>query len=158
MHQLQVMIALRRNMLIESIASLFIVLFVYTATDKILNHQKFQIVLAKSPLIDSYSLVVSWAVPFIELLIAALLFMPGKRKDGFVGSFILMSLFTIYIGYMILFASHLPCSCGGVISEMTWNQHLIFNLFFTMLAGAGVWLSKQTKDFIAINRTSRKPV
>lgn len=152
------MIALRRNLLIEIIASLLIILFVYTATDKLLNQETFQIILIKSPLVGSYSPFISWVLPIAELIIAALLFIPGLRKAGLLGAFILMSLFTIYIGYMILFTPHLPCTCGGIINKMSWNQHLLFNAFFTLLAGTGIWLSKQTKDFIAINRISRKPV
>jgi putative oxidoreductase len=49
-----------------------------------------------------------------------------------------MLLFTFYILYMLLFEKHLPCSCGGVLKEMTWKQHLVFNLFFTAIAFTGL--------------------
>jgi hypothetical protein len=61
-----------------------------------------------------------------------------------------MFLFTIYVGLMISFAPHLPCSCGGVIKQMSWKQHLTFNTFFTALALFGIWLSRrQQKDLLA---------
>jgi hypothetical protein len=56
-----------------------------------------------------------------------------------------MTAFTLYIGYMVSFAEKLPCSCGGVISKMTWNQHLVFNIFFTLLSLLGVILEKRRR-------------
>jgi len=47
---------------------------------------------------------------------------------------------------MLAFAPKLPCSCGGVIQKMTWGQHVIFNLFFTLLALVGIWLARKRKD------------
>ena len=32
---------------------------------------------------------------------------------------------------MFLFTPELSCSCGGVIKQMNWTQHLIFNIFFS---------------------------
>ena len=89
-----------------------------------------------------------------ELLVAAGLFIPVTRKAALLGALILMGLFTIYIGYMILFTPHLPCSCGGVLKQMSWRQHFVFNIVFTLLAGAGYTLEKNTHRFIAINRSS----
>jgi hypothetical protein len=43
-----------------------------------------------------------------------------------------MLLFTVYLAWMIQFAAHLPCNCGGVISSMSWKQHIVFN---TMVLG-----------------------
>ncbi|MFX9224384.1 MauE/DoxX family redox-associated membrane protein, partial [Acinetobacter baumannii] len=67
-------------------------------------------------------------------------------------------MFTSYISYMVLFIPNLTCSCGGVIKEMSWRQHLGFNLFFIIISIVGILLQQRTKDFIAINRQSRKPV
>lgn len=116
------------------IASLFIFLFVYTATSKFLQFALFRVTLSKSPLIGNGSEVFAWIIPFIELLVAGLLFHKSTRRIGFYTAFILMALFTAYVLYMILFIPELPCSCGGVLKSMSWEQHLIFNLFFTGLA------------------------
>lgn len=59
---------------------------------------------------------------------------------------------------MLLFVSELPCSCGGIIQRLSWKGHLAFNTLFTILAYSGFIVSKQSKNFIAINRESRKPV
>jgi hypothetical protein len=49
-----------------------------------------------------------------------------------------MLLFTGYIFIMLKYSSYLPCSCGGVLSNMSWKQHFVFNLAFSALALAGI--------------------
>lgn len=130
---------------IEIIAAVFILLFVYTATSKLLAHQTFIINLEKSPLVGSASSFLSWAVPTIEIVISILLFVPRFRKTGLLFSFSLMTLFTAYIGYMLITSSHLPCSCGGVISKLSWQQHLWLNIFLTLLAATAMYLNNRLK-------------
>jgi hypothetical protein len=146
------------NRIVEVIASLFIFLFVYVAISKLVAHELFRVVLSKSPLLTHFSVLLSWLVPIMELLVSALLFVPRFRSAGLLASFLLMMAFTVYIGYMLSMSSQLPCSCGGVLSKLSWRGHFWFNMACTLLAAIGLGLSIQTKDFIAINRTSRKPV
>lgn len=148
--------AFKKSLIPEIISSLFLLLFVYTATTKLMEHESFRAVLSQSPLIGSKANVLSWVIPILELITSSLLFIPSFRKWGFAGAFILMATFTSYITYMIFFTKNLPCSCGGVISRMTWSQHLIFNIFFTALA-AFAWGLALKKKGIAINRNSRTP-
>jgi putative oxidoreductase len=150
--------AVKKTIVTDIISALFILLFVYTATTKLIEHESFRAVLSQSPLIGIKANTLSWVLPVLELITATLLFVPSFRKWGFASSFILMLLFTWYISYMILFARNLPCSCGGIFSAMTWPEHLIFNILFTALAAIGLWFTYGNKLFIAINRTSRTPV
>jgi hypothetical protein len=130
----------KRKIAVEIISSLFILLFLYTALSKSFQIQNTINVLKKTPFFTSFPEVTAWSIVVIEYIIAALLFLPQTWKVGMVSSFVLMVGFTLYIGYMKAFISNLPCSCGGVISKMTWNQHLIFNIFFTVLALLGILL------------------
>lgn len=130
---------------IEIVAALFILLFVYTATSKLLAHQAFVISLKKSSLLGFASGFLSWTVPVIEIWVSVLLFVPRFRKAGLLSSFGLMATFTVYIAYMLLASSHLPCSCGGVISKLTWRQHLWLNVFLTLLAATAVYLNNRLK-------------
>ncbi|HUC82975.1 MAG TPA: MauE/DoxX family redox-associated membrane protein [Flavisolibacter sp.] len=143
---------------ISATAFLLILLFVYTASSKLLAIKKFELVIAQSPLLADTASVFSVAVPIIELLIAILLVIPKWRFAGLLASFFLLLAFSLYIAYMLLFASHLPCGCGGVISGMSWSQHLLFNLFFWAITGISIYFNSYAKLFIAINRGSRKPV
>lgn len=143
--------------LIEIISALFILLFVYTGISKLSEQNNFRVVLSQSPLIGSKANLISWLLPITELLTALLLFFPMTKKWGLMISLALMCIFTGYISYMIIATSHLPCSCGGVLKQMTWSQHLKFNILFTALAGLSLWFYQKNKRFIAINRQSRIP-
>lgn len=134
---------MKRNLIIEVISSLLILLFVYTAVSKLLDYSSFKHVLHKSPLIGSKAAVVALALPIIEGLVSLLLFFPRTRLWGLYGSVALMSVFTLYLAYMINFTPKLPCSCGGVLKQMTWNQHLIFNIFFLVLSVSGLVLERK---------------
>jgi hypothetical protein len=134
---------------IPVIAAIFIFLFTYTALSKFLDFTNFKKVLHQSPLIGNVSDLIAWALPLTELAAAALLFFPRTRLSGLYTSLALMIMFTIYIGYMIAFTPHLPCSCGGVLKQLTWKQHLWFNMLFTMLAAIAIWLTKQKPRYEA---------
>jgi hypothetical protein len=119
----------------------------------------FRMTIAWSPLLNKNSRLLSWAIPFLELGISGLLFIPYFKPYGFLLSAIILASFTLYIAYMLIFIPELPCSCGGIIQQMNWTQHLIFNLFFFLLSLYGWIVTKRRhKDFIAINRISRIPV
>jgi Methylamine utilisation protein MauE len=148
------MVKVKKTIIIEIISSLFILLFVYTAMMKFIEHDSFKVVLGESPLIGSMANALSWLLPVTEILTAILLFFPSVRIWGFISALFLMTIFTGYITYMLLFASSLPCSCGGVLAHMTWKEHMVFNVFFTILAAAGLRLTLRNKLFIAINRQS----
>lgn len=135
----------RLNM-INLIASIFIFFFVYTAITKLIDFRGFQQTLINSPLIGKKSSFLAVVLPVSELVIATLLFRPGSRRVGFYASFILMILFSAYIAYMLLFESILPCACGGVLKAMGWETHLVFNLFFTVLAFFGLHLIKHNRS------------
>ena len=142
----------------EIISATFIFLFVYTAVLKMIDRESFAYVLSRSSLLGKFSSFVSWTIPSVEIVISLLLIIPNFRRLGLLFSTLLMSLFTLYIAYMLMFTSHLPCSCGGVLNNLGWKEHLLFNICFTGFAFIGWRFSKTNKDFIAINRISRTPV
>lgn len=133
---------MRYKTLIEILSSLFILLFVYTAVSKWIDHRSFQNTIQQSPLIGSFAGVVAWALPLLELGISGLLFFESKRKAGFYAAGSLLIILTGYIGYMLLFSPHLPCSCGGVIKYLSWSEHLVFNVLWILLSLLGIVLSE----------------
>lgn len=142
---------MRRPVITDIIAGLLIFLFVYTSLSKLYELSLFQSVLEQSPLIGSKAVFISWLIPISELSISLLLFVPRTRLLGFYGSFILMLIFTIYIGYMLTNTSTLPCSCGGILKQLTWKQHFVFNIVFTLLSLAGILLHKRRPGKSNIN-------
>lgn len=133
-----------RSALIETISILLILLFAYTAVSKLLSFKEFRWALSESPMIGKkWANTLAIALPVVELFIVALLLIPKAKLKGLLASFIMMIVFTLYLAYMILFTPELPCSCGGVIGEMSWRQHLVFNICFTFLAFAGWHLERK---------------
>lgn len=134
---------MKRTHLTEIIAALFILLFVYTATSKFLEFTSFRYVLSRSPLIGDKAPVLAWALPLLEFGISLLLFFPRTRRQGLWASLAIMIFFTGYLVYMIYFTPNRPCSCGGVLKQMSWKQHVIFNLFFVALAALALWMDRK---------------
>jgi len=139
-------------------AAIYLLVFLYTGINKLWFHQKFQVALMKSDQLEPNAIFLSWAIPIIEIAISILLFFPNTRKTGIIASVGLLAAFTVYIGYMMLFTPDLPCSCGGIISALSWPQHLILNIFLLLLGLISILPPTRNKLFIAINRRSRKPV
>jgi hypothetical protein len=119
---------------VDFVSLLIIFLFVYAATSKLLDYQKFQVQLGQSPMLTQFASWVVWIIPGIEILISILLAFAKYRLVGLYISFSLMVMFTAYIIVITHFSEYVPCSCGGVLQHMTWNQHLVFNLFFVLLS------------------------
>jgi putative oxidoreductase len=86
----------------------------------------------------------AWAIPLAEIVIAVALIIGKTRKTGLYGSLGLMTLFTIYVIYVMSFKAKWPCSCGGMIRDLTWPQHLVFNLFFVAISVIGLWIMKKS--------------
>jgi hypothetical protein len=146
-----------RKLLVEAIAGLFILLFVYTALNKLLAFKAFQLVLSRSPLIGKAALTAALLIPSVEILVTVLLFLPLTRKFGLAAATILMAAFAGYVAYMVMWVPDLPCSCGGIFQGMSWRMHLVFNVAASVLAFLGwrlqahedrLWLLKLDQSFI----------
>ncbi|MCO5950695.1 MauE/DoxX family redox-associated membrane protein [Mucilaginibacter flavidus] len=134
-----------KDRLILAICSLCIFLFLYTACAKLMDHGRFLNGLYNVEVIGRFAFYISWLVPLAEILIAILLIIPRTLKLGLYSFLGLMILFTVYILSVLLWASKLPCHCGGVIEKLSWTQHVWFNLTFIALSVCALRLLK-TKD------------
>jgi hypothetical protein len=130
-------------MYMELIAWAFILLFLYTSFSKIFLFRIYLYDLHRSPFIGPYVNIVSVLVPLSEIVISIMLFLPTTRTKGLYGSLFLMLLFTIYVAGVLSLTTERPCTCGGLIREMSWINHFIFNIFYTGLSVVGIWLDKK---------------
>jgi uncharacterized membrane protein YphA (DoxX/SURF4 family) len=133
----------KRNLMVEIISYLFIILFVYAAVSKLLDFEHYKAQIRQSSLLNTYTDYVAWGVPVIEILVSLLFFLPKLRLAGLWASFTLMVIFSTYIIFVLNFADSIPCSCGGVIASLSWSQHLIFNIGFSLLAIFGILLMQK---------------
>lgn len=131
---------MKTSHVVDVICYLLIFLFVYASVSKLIAVSDFRIQISQSPLLAPVSGFVAWFIPIIELVISVQLVKRGWRLLGLMGSFGLMMAFTLYIGAILQFSEHIPCSCGGVLQRLGWTEHLIFNIAFTLLALVGILL------------------
>lgn len=127
-------------------AWLIIVLFVYTASDKLLNLKDFTEFLVRLDYIGGYGNLLAILIPVAEIGIALILLIPALRMTGLYMALGLMLAFTLYLIHMRLTRTHLPCHCGGAISKLTWLQHIWFNLgLMVLLTFSVLRLHKKTQ-------------
>jgi putative oxidoreductase len=147
---------LKRQVVIECIAALLILLFLYASVSKFLDFKRFVDEMNNQPLPNSWTPFLVWGIPCLEIAISAALIFEYTRMLALYASLVLMTLFTIY-AIMILthFFPYVPCSCGGVIRKLTWPQHLALNLIYVALSVLGLVLQRR-KSFkpIFINKHS----
>lgn len=129
----------------DLIAFLFVGLFGYTAEGKLLTLNTFQRVLLEYPLIGSLNMWLSYFIPITELAVCLLLILPMTRRLGLIFSLALMVIFLGYILFMFAENSGLPCSCGGFIAKLSWQQHIWFNSIWLLLGFIGLRLCTQPK-------------
>lgn len=137
-----------KGVIIELICLLYVLLFVYAAVSKLLDFENFQVQLGQSPLLSPFAHFISVAVIILELVIAVLLCVPRFRNFALWNALALMTMFTTYIVIILNFSSFVPCSCGGILEELGWTEHLIFNAVFILLAIAAILLISLTNRIL----------
>jgi len=118
----------------SSVPPLLVLLFAYAALSKLFTFSDFDQQLHN----QSFS---SWLADFLlyflipaEIITALLLCFKQTLIYGLLFSFALLLAFTGYIAMVMLhFWDRVPCSCGGILNQMGWTTHLIFNSFFLIL-------------------------
>ena len=134
---------MKRAILVEIIATLFMILFMYTAISKIMDYGVFKEQLSESPILHSIAVPVAIGIPALEILLTAGLLLPRWRLRALYASTALMVGFTVYIIVLMNVAEHLPCSCGGVLAALSWRDHIIFNSIFVGLGVLGILLHRK---------------
>lgn len=130
--------------LLPACTYLLLVLWSYTGMSKLLENIPGTYTTKYVSLVKDGADSIAWLLPVTELIVVLLLFFERTRKIGLYVSLLLLIVFTLYLLYMLLFVADLPCSCGGVLRKMSWQQHVPFNLFFIGLNMLGlVALHKQ---------------
>jgi putative oxidoreductase len=135
----------RNKELLSKVVCLALVcLWVYAAVSKLGELEVFRSQMLRQPFPDWLATPLVWGLPALELGMAGLLVFPRTRGWGLWLSLAAMAFFVAYVGLAVSgFYGRVPCACGGVIGRLSWAQHLYFNLFFLLVAGAGVYLQHQ---------------
>ncbi len=132
---------MKKETKLNVIIALIAALFFYAATSKLMDYEKSRGQMLNQVFPIPIAEVLVWLIPAIELILVFLLLLPATRKKALWASFGLLSLFTLYIAVVMTgIFGRVPCSCGGILSHMSYGVHLIFNLVFVALAlwGLGI--------------------
>jgi uncharacterized membrane protein YphA (DoxX/SURF4 family) len=130
--------SMKKDFLIEITAMLYVFLFIYAAVSKLSDIDQFRVQMQQSSLLIPYAHFLVWIIPIVEICISVLLVVSATRLFAFYASFSLMIIFTTYIIIILNFSEHIPCSCGGILSALGWEQHLVLNTSFVLLGLAGI--------------------
>ncbi|MGX5817755.1 MauE/DoxX family redox-associated membrane protein [Chitinophaga lutea] len=137
---------MKRKTTFEIITLLLLLLYVYTAASKLSDYKTVLFNMNSQPFDDAYSPYIVFGLVGAEFIVGAMLVFRRTVYAGLWASLGLLGMFTAYI--ILIKANYfgtVPCSCGGVISQLTWTQHLYFNLFFIGLNVLAIVLYKQMK-------------
>ena len=71
-----------KRIIVGVISIMFVLLFVYAASSKFFDFQKFQVQLSQSPLLTRNAILISWIIPILEIGISLLLSSELLRLPG----------------------------------------------------------------------------
>lgn len=138
-----------KGTIVETISVLFVLLFVYAAISKLLDFEIFKVQLGQSPLLAPFQGTIAWMVPLLELIISIMLLIPILRVKALYASYALMTCFTLYIITVLKFSNRIPCSCGGILEKLGWEEHIVFNMVFIILSIIGLLLNNKPQKINA---------
>jgi putative oxidoreductase len=140
---------MKRKLVVELISFLLMLIFLYAAFSKWFAFKTFRDEINNQPYPNWLTPWIIYSIPPLEVLITLALMFERTRKVGLYASLILMSVFSMYtIAVMLNFFAYVPCSCGGIIKDLawiknlSWNQHLLLNLFMVAISIVGIVLHK----------------
>jgi len=138
---------MKKETILKFICGIIAALFFYSAFSKLMDYDKSVGEMRNQIFSATIANILTWLIPTIEITLTFLLLFPNTRKIALWSSLILLSSFTVYIGIVMTGVfGRIPCSCGGILKNMSYGAHLIFNLFFVSLALSGLaiengWIS-----------------
>ncbi len=128
------------KVLAEAAALSLAALFAYTAVSKVYDWDGTMRAVKGQVFPDWMTLPLLYGLPILEVSLAVILLLPKTRKAALGISFLLMSAFTGYVALVLTgIFGRIPCSCGGILSSLDWNEHLVVNLALMAIAAVG-WI------------------
>jgi hypothetical protein len=133
-----------RKVVIEIVAALLVLLFIYASVSKLLAYSVFVDEINNQPFPNWMTPYLVVIIPGSEILIALALLFDRTRMIGLCASLILLFLFTLYAA-LVLFNvfDYIPCTCAGMLKKMNWTQNLLFTATFLVLSIIAIALHKK---------------
>lgn len=127
---------MKRKLVAGFVPALLVLLFMYTGFNKLFALADFTSSMLNQPIPHWLAYVLARCIPIAEIAAAGCLLFGATQKLGLCLSFVLLAVFTIYIGLILLHVFRkIPCSCAGVFRKIGWQEHLWINLVLLTLTG-----------------------
>ncbi|MDF2159430.1 hypothetical protein P2G54_16340 [Algoriphagus sp. CAU 1675] len=111
------------------ISSILILIFCYTGLDKAIRFESSRKAFHNQTFPAELAEILAYAVPGVELLLTLLLFFSVTKWWGYLGSLLLLTVFTTYVGLIWVGAfPRVPCNCAGILESLGWAEHFFLNL------------------------------
>lgn len=121
----------------KSVPMVLIFIWTFSGLEKFIRFESSRKAFLNQPMPERLEEILSFLVPGIELLLALLLLESVSRWWGYLGSILLLAVFTTYVGLIWVGAfPRVPCNCAGIIESLGWAEHLMLNIG---LIGVAVW-------------------
>jgi hypothetical protein len=134
----------KENTAVFVIRMLLIFVFVYAAYSKLTDLEAFARQISLSPLIPAaLTRPAALLVPVAEIMISIFLGFNTTCRLGLYAGYFLMLLFTLYIFFLMNYSSFIPCSCGGILGELSWKSHMAFNCSLLALTAIACYKAEQ---------------
>ena len=118
-------------------STILILLWTYTGLDKLIRFEESRKAFHNQTFPADLAEILAYAIPISELLLALLLLFSATRWWGYLGSILLLTVFTTYVGLIWVGAfPRVPCNCAGILESLDWAEHFWLNLG---LIGVSIW-------------------
>ncbi|RIW13108.1 hypothetical protein D0X99_16995 [Algoriphagus lacus] len=125
----------------DLISSFILFVWVYTGIEKFIRFEESRNSFHNQVFPSWLAEILSYSVPGVELLLALLLLFSKTRWWGYLGSILLLSVFTTYVGLIWVGAfPRVPCNCAGIIESLGWAEHFWMNLGLIGTSIYGLWI------------------
>lgn len=121
----------------QVVVFILVVIWAYSGIEKLMDWERSWNAFHNQTFLAELADIISYVVPVSEILLAVLLVIRAARWWGLMGSVLLLTVFTTYVGLVWWGAfPRVPCNCAGFMESMGWGAHLVMNLFLMIIAVA----------------------
>ncbi|MFD1283299.1 MauE/DoxX family redox-associated membrane protein [Mesonia ostreae] len=140
--------SIKRNRIIIGTCVL-VILFTYVGITQIIFRDNVELNLLNSPLLsipETEISLLSWFIPILELLAVVLLLFPRSHLIGLYLTISILAIYTCYNLGILYIVPYIPCSCGGMLKFLSWQQQLWITISCLIIAVLTLYLKKTIKS------------
>lgn len=128
--------------LVTSISIIISFVMLYGAFFKIKDLNAFHTDLSVSPYLHSYAGALYILVPVAESIVGISLLIPKTRLYALIVSIVCLLSFSVYLFLLNRLGADISCGCGGILSRIPTEVHILLNLILATAGLVAIYLLK----------------